>query len=158
MCGGGFVPQINPLYNAICFGTLLSALDKIGVSLPIVARQTSQLLEPLMSDYLRGLIGSNDLPKNLHEVKEVIEKLVSVGGIGETKVEVSDNTLTVSGNDCMYIDMARFGRSLGYNSCPLCVIALMLIALVSVPKIGVVSDTTVTNNGNECCIKITIED
>lgn len=150
--------NINPLYNAICFGTLLSALDKIGVSLPIVARQTSQLLEPLMRDFLKGLIGANDLPKNLREVKEVIEKLVDVGGIGETKVEVSGNTLTVSGKDCMYIDMSRFGRTLGYPTCPMCVISLMLIALINVSKIGVVTDTIVETNDNECKIKITVEE
>lgn len=150
--------SINPLYNAICFGTLLSALDKIGVSLPIVARQTSQLLEPLMKDFLKGLIGSNDLPKNLNEIKEVIEKLVNVGGIGETKVEVADNTLIVSGKDCMYIDMSNFGRTLGYQTCPMCVISLMLIALVSVPKIGVVTDTVVETKGNECSIKIKVEE
>ncbi|MBS7287792.1 MAG: hypothetical protein KIH01_03355 [Candidatus Freyarchaeota archaeon] len=149
---------VNPLYNAICFGTLLSALDKIGVSLPIVARQTSHLLEPLMKDFLKGFIGSNDLPKNLNEVKEVIEKLVDVGGIGETKVEVADKMLTVSGKDCMYIDMSNFSRTLGYPTCPMCVISLMLVALVSVPKIGVVTDTIIETKGNECSIKIKVEE
>ncbi len=149
---------INPLYNAICFGTLLSSLDRIGVSLPIVARQTSQLLEPLMRDLLRGLTGSGDLPKNLNDVKKVIEKLTDVGGIEGTRVEVTGNTLIVSGSDCMYIDMSRFGRMLGYPTCPMCIISLMLIALINVPKIGVVTETTVDTNGNECRIKIKVEE
>lgn len=152
--------RVNPVYNAICVGIIFSALDKIGVSLPLVARQASELLAPNLNDLLRLI--DMEPPKNLEDVKKIIRDALKYIGEAENEEEkvmveinFSDNALSMDVVNCMYLDMANFGKSLGYGACPMCITAVLLSALINALKAGTTSEVKVENNGNECYIKIT---
>ncbi|MEM2047943.1 MAG: hypothetical protein QXZ06_08675, partial [Candidatus Jordarchaeales archaeon] len=142
------MPQINPLYNAICFGTILSALDRIGVSLPIVARQTSELLTPILRDLTKIFLGDKKVPESLNEVKVLAKEVLERDKVAEkVELDVSKNPIEMKIDGCMYLDIANFSKSLGYSACPTCLFALMTTSFISALKLGRVSEATFKNNG-----------
>jgi hypothetical protein len=66
------MPEINSFYNAIVFGTLLSAADKIGLKPILLGRQASQILKPIIKNIAKTAIGK-DPPKNIEEFLEDIK-------------------------------------------------------------------------------------
>lgn len=152
--------QINPLYNAICFGTLLSALDRIGVSLPIVARQASELLTPMLGNIMKILLGDRKVPESLSEVKVLAKEIIMERDkiVEKLEMDVSKNQIETNVTGCMYLDIAKFSKSLGCNACPTCLFALMMSAFISALKLGTVSEATFVNDGDECHVRLVLLD
>lgn len=149
--------QINPLYNAIILGNLLSAIDRIGVSLPIVARQTAKLIASNLEDIIKLALRDKKIPENLSEIIDIVKEKMGNNNLAEKiEIDVSGNNIETRIASCMYLDVANFCKLLGYNACPTCLVALMAAAFLNVLKIGTVSDVTLKNNGSECYIKLTV--
>ncbi len=147
--------QINPLYNAICFGTILSALDKIGISPPIIVRQTSELLTPMLKDILKLVGVEEELPKSMDEALRFIKGFLMRDKVMEKlDWDVSEDTINLRATGCMFLDLANFGKTLGYKACPICIGVLMMCVFTSILKLGSMSKAEFENNGNECSIKI----
>jgi len=153
------MPEINSFYNAIVFGTLLSAADKIGLKPMLLGRQASRILKPLIRDLAKLTIGK-DLPSNIEELIEDLKIIVKNGGISDLEkleMKFSENCLIVKSTDCMYIDMAEYGKSIGYGACPLCVLGIVVMSLIEALGFGYVADFKAETNGKNCVYKMIID-
>jgi hypothetical protein len=153
------MPQINSFYNAIIFGTLLSAADKIGLKPMLLVRQASKILKPLMGT-LSQQINGKDPPSNMEELIESMKEVTKTGGLAEPdKVEMtfSGNCLSMKGTDCMYLDMCEYGKSIGYDACPVCVMGVVIMSTIGALGFGEVADFKVENSGKTCFAKMVID-
>ncbi|MEM1717740.1 MAG: hypothetical protein QXF49_00130 [Thermosphaera sp.] len=148
---------INPLYNAICFGTLMSAIDKIGIPLPLVARQASEILAPIVKDLAKTILGNEKLPEKLSELMSFAKEVLERNGVAEKiEMRITESQVKMRILRCMYLDVAGFSKTLGYSACPICLYVLMFAAALSAIKLAEVSKATFENNGSECNIELTL--
>jgi hypothetical protein len=153
------MPQINSFYNALIFGTLLSAADKIGLKPMLLGRQASKILKPLIGTLTQKTVGK-DSPSNMEELIENLKKIAKTGGLAEPdKLEInfSGNCLSVKGTDCMYLDMCEYGKSIGYDACPVCVMAVVLMSIIGALGFGEVLDLKTENSGRTCFSKMVFD-
>ncbi len=150
--------KFNPEYNAIILGMLLSAADKMGINPVLLGRQTSRLLAPMLDDLFEQFIGKS-LSSNDSEFLEDIKKIVKIGEISDPEkleLEISANCFTLKLADCMYLDMANYGKTLGHDSCPMCIAGVFMTGLISSLGIGEVLNFEAQNKENNCIVKLTI--
>ncbi|WXG39645.1 MAG: hypothetical protein WED07_02225 [Candidatus Freyarchaeum deiterrae] len=153
------MPQINSFYNAVIFGTLLSAADKIGMKPMILGRQASKILKPLIGTLAQKAIGK-DPPSNMEELIEAIKEIAKNSGLTESnnlEMNFSGNCLSVKGTDCMYSEMAEYGKSIGYDACPVCVTGVVLMSIIGALGFGEVIDLKIENSGKTCLSKMVLD-
>lgn len=153
------MPVINSFYNAIIFGTLLSAADKIGLKPVLLGRQASRILKPLIGNLAQMTVGK-DPPSNMEELIEDLKTIVKTGGLSEPEnleMSFSENCLTSKSTDCIYIDMAKYGKSIGYEACPVCVMGIVVMSLISALDFGEVVNFKAESDGNTCVYKLVID-
>ncbi|WXG41756.1 MAG: hypothetical protein WED07_13500 [Candidatus Freyarchaeum deiterrae] len=151
--------ELNSLYNAIAFGTVLTALDKMGVNPSLVARQASRVLAPMMKELGKQISTQTDA-KNLKEFISSWDKIMETAQFADpkgTEASVSNNTLYMKLTNCMFNDMANFGKSQGYPACPICIVNLMVISFIGAQGIGEVADSKVENKENVCKLKVSVD-
>ncbi len=150
--------KFNPEYNAIILGMLLSAADKMGINPVLLGRQTSRLLAPLLDGIFKQYIGRGP-SSNPEQLLEDIKTIVKAGEISDPEgleLEYSENRFNMKVIECMYLDMANYGKTLGYNACPMCIAGVFFMGLVNSLGIGEVLDFTVENKENSCTLKIIV--
>ncbi|MEX2723935.1 MAG: hypothetical protein Q6367_008580, partial [Candidatus Freyarchaeota archaeon] len=57
---------------------------------------------------------------------------------------------------CMYLDMAKYGKFIGHESCPMCIAGVFMTGLFSSLNIGEVLSFKVENKDNKCIVKLTV--
>jgi hypothetical protein len=147
--------KVNSLYNAIAFGTLLTSLDKMGIKPALVARQTNRVLSPIVADLAKKIYNEEPSKDINGFIKHVKEAMVKGGFADPEKSEISatDSTINMKFVNCMYQDLANFGKSQGYAACPLCVVNLILSGRLG--ELGVdVSNVKLENKDNVCSVKV----
>nr|MDO8082884.1 hypothetical protein [Candidatus Freyarchaeota archaeon] len=150
--------KFNPVYNAIILGILLSAAEKIGINPVLIGRQTSRLLAPLLDSLFKRFIGKT-LSLNNGNLLEDIKKIVKTGEISDPeKLELtfSGNCVTLKLADCMYLDMANYGKTLGHDCCPMCIAGVFMTGVLSSLDTGEVLNFKVENKENNCIVKFAI--
>jgi hypothetical protein len=150
--------KFNPVYNAIILGILFSAAEKIGITPVLLGRQTSRLLAPLLDDLFKQFIGKT-LSLNNGDLLRDIKKIVQAGEISDPEkleLSVSGNCVTLKLADCMYLDMANYGKTLGHDCCPMCIAGVFMTGVFSSLNVGDVLDFKVENKENNCIVKLTI--
>ena len=153
------MPEINSFYNAMVFGTLLSAADKIGLKPMLLGRQASKILKPVIETLAQKTVGK-DPPSNVEELIENIKEVAKTGGLldpSKFEANSSGNCLITKGTDCMYLDMAEYGKSIGYDACPVCVMGVLLMSTISALGFGEVVNFKVENSGKTCTNKFVID-
>nr|MDO8081102.1 hypothetical protein [Candidatus Freyarchaeota archaeon] len=151
--------EINPLYNAIAFGTLLTSLDKLGLKPMLVARQATRILAPIIANLAKQIYGQEP-SKNLAEFVEnwkVMIKKTSLVDPDKSEISLADKVISMKLTDCMYQAMADFGKSQGYPACPLCIINLILLSLIKAQGIGEVIDFSSKKSETVCLVKMVID-
>jgi hypothetical protein len=147
------------LSTSLIFGTLLSAADKMGIKPMLLGRQASKILAPILN-LLAKQLHVNGTPSNLKELVKDIENITksfsSTLGM-EIEVNFSGNSYTHKLTNCPYLEMAKFGKSIGYKTCPLCGQMIILMGAFSALDSVEVLDSKVENNENVCTVKILLE-
>lgn len=150
--------KFNPEYNAIILGILLSAADKMGINPVLLGRQTSRLLAPMLDSIFQKFTGKT-LSMNGEGFLEDIKRIVKIGDISDPEkleLEIVDSCFTLKLVDCMYLDMAKYGKIIGYESCPMCIAGVFMIGLFSSLNIGDVLNFKVENKDNSCIVKLVV--
>ena len=153
------MPEINPLYHSLIFGTLMSALDNMGISPVLIARQTARILTPIIKDISKQAIGQAP-SSNMETFIEQVKASVELGGLGDPKtfeINFSENVLSSKLSDCMYLNIANFAKSLGYDACPICSMSVTTMGTLSALGFGEVVDFKVECDGKTCLSKLIIE-
>ena len=144
---------INPLYFAITFGAILSALDKIGMHPNLIARQSARLLSPIIGEISKTIGGKN--PSNMEEAKEFFEGAMKNGdACSAIETTASRNRLSSKITDCIFSPLADFVKTLGYDSCPVCAVSIILSGGLKAWGLGEISHIKVETNENVCNLEI----
>lgn len=146
---------MNPLYFAITFGAILSALDKIGIHPNLIARQSARLLSPVI-DGISNTIGGKK-PSNMEEAREFFEGAMKTGdACSAIETTASKKRLSSKITDCIFSPLADFVKTLGYNSCPVCAVSIILSGGLRAWGLGEISHLKVETNGNVCNLEINL--
>jgi len=151
--------ELNSFYNAVIFGTLLCAADKIGVKPMLLGRQAATILKPLLETLAKQALGKKP-PSNMEELLTYFKEMGKTGGTSDpekSETSFSENCLHSKVVNCMYLKMAEYGKSIGYTSCPLCATGILAMSLISALGFGEVSDFKVETSGNTCVTKMLID-
>ena len=144
---------INPLYFAITFGAILSALDKIGMHPNLIARQSARLLSPIIGEISKTIGGKN--PSNMEEAKEFFEGAMKNGdACSAIETTASRKRLSSKITDCIFSPLADFVKTLGYDSCPVCAVSIILSGGLKAWGLGEISHIKVETNENVCNLEI----
>lgn len=144
--------EINPTHGAAFFGTILNALNRMGITPMLISRQASGLLSKLFEGPAKLILGEKR-PSTVEELITQI-KLKTSGASEKFEHSFSNGVITMKFIDCMYLPLNGFGKSIGYKSCPMCVQALLLSAALKTLNLGEVKDIQVENNENTCLLKL----
>ena len=145
--------EINPFYGAIFFGTLLSALDKMGLNPQLISRQASGELSQLFDGPAKQVLGAKR-PSTVEELMAQMRKLKTSGTSEKSENSYSNGVINMKFVNCMYLSLNGYGKSNGYKSCPMCVQALLLSASLRALNMGEVKDVQLENNENTCVLKL----
>jgi hypothetical protein len=145
--------EINPLIGASFFGTLLSALDKMGLNPQLISRNASGVLSKLFDGPAKQVLGEKR-PSTVEELMTQIEKLKTSRATEKSEHSFSDGVITMKFVDCMYLMLNGYGKGIGYKACPMCAQALLLSASLKALNLGEVKDIQVENNENICVLKL----
>ena len=147
--------EMNPTYVAIAFGSILTALDKMGIKPSLILRQSSVVLEPLA-----GFVTSSSgvsIPKDLDEYAELLDVSIKYGNAcSDIKSIHSGNSIKSNITDCMFMPIAEFAKTLGYDSCPVCIVNLIGSSMFKGFGLGEVSSFKTETTGNVCSIEISL--
>lgn len=75
------VRQANPMFEAISYYALMTAMEKVGINPGLLARQTSTAITPVMSGFLENFLGRSQMPKALNEFFEMEKLIFKIGNI-----------------------------------------------------------------------------
>jgi hypothetical protein len=151
--------DLNPSYNSIFIGIVLSALDNIGIKPNLVSRQAIRVLAPSLNELAEQLYG-RETSKDLKDFTKNWESLMKTTGFADpekSEISVADNVVSMKVTNCVYLAMAAFGKSHGQAACPVCIINLVLGSLINNRGVGTVVDCDQKNSENICTIKMVIE-
>jgi hypothetical protein len=150
---------VNPLFNAVSYYAIMSAMEKMGIDPALLSRQTSHALAPLMKDMCETFLGRN-MPKNLPEYFEVEKMLFRMGGVCDPeKVEVAlkDRTSTMKLQDCGLQGVNSLAEAAGYPQCPVCMVGAMTIGTLRAMNLAEIKNLDVKRQGNVCSIRLMTE-
>ena len=110
--------ELHPFYNAFFFGTLLSALEKMGINPMLITRQTAKILGPQAELLAKDLTGDKDSPATMDELAKLLEQTIQdTKCADQVEGKFSGNSFSMKITNCMYQELADYGKSLGYNNC-----------------------------------------
>lgn len=149
---------VNSLFNAIGLCTIMSTLDKMGVSPELVARSASQAIGPVLAKFEKMMIGTEGGAKTWDEYLKKVNMAVTAGGLGDMKgieVKQTGNGVDVKWADCMMKDMVSVAKMFGYSVCPLCYPAIILTGTISALNLAEIQDVKIrTTDGSICYINL----
>ncbi|MHA1209339.1 MAG: hypothetical protein ACTSSA_10040 [Candidatus Freyarchaeota archaeon] len=144
---------------AMAFGTLLSALDEMGIKPPLIARQTARKLTPVMAEFAKQLHGNSPSQSMEDFMKNWKQSLKSSGFADPEKssIELLDNGLCIKVADCLYLNMANFSKSFGYETCPVCILGVFVTSTLTGKGLDDITDIKAKKTDNLCTVKILTE-
>jgi hypothetical protein len=107
--------EINPFYGAIFFGTILSALDKMGLNPQLISRQASGVLSQLFEGSAKQILGVKR-PSTVEELITQIGMLKTSGKTEKPEHSFSNGVITMKFVNCMYLPLNGYGKSIGYKA------------------------------------------
>jgi hypothetical protein len=146
------------IFNGLVFGTLLSSADKIGVNPILLGRQSAKILSPMIDGLAQQFLGMTS-PKNMEELLKYLEMMGQKFGIlgKEFELNCTGNIFKLKVVECPWKEMSKYGKSIGYKACPLCVITLMLMGAIEGVGLSQVFGFNLDNNDSVCKIEMTLE-
>lgn len=148
---------VNPLFNAIGLCTIMSTLDKMGVSPGLVARSASKAIGPILAKFEKMMIGTEGGVKNWDEFMGKVKMAVTAGGLGDMngiEVKQTSSGIDVKWADCMMKDMVGVAKTFGYSVCPLCYPAIILTGTISAFNLADIQDVKIRTDGNICYLNL----
>ncbi|WXG42205.1 MAG: hypothetical protein WED07_15810 [Candidatus Freyarchaeum deiterrae] len=149
----------NPIANVLLYGSVLSALDKIGIKPTLIGRQTARVLTPMVNGISKQFAGdehAKTMDKFIIGYKAAMKNL-NIVDIENFEIDYSKGVLSMKVPDCMWLDLANFGKSQGYGACALCGVSIFTTALISI-DLGDVLDIKVENKDKVCYLKLVIQE
>jgi hypothetical protein len=149
----------NPIANVLLYGSVLSALDKIGIKPTLIGRQTSRILAPIVNDISKKFAGeehAKTMEQFIIGYKTAVKNL-NILDIEGFEINYSKNVLSMKVPDCMWLDLANYGKSQGYGACALCGVSIFTTALINI-DLGDVSDVKIENKERVCNLKFVIQE
>ncbi|WXG42206.1 MAG: hypothetical protein WED07_15815 [Candidatus Freyarchaeum deiterrae] len=151
----------DPIANVLLCGSLLSALDKIGIKPTLIGRQTARVLAPMIKDIAQKYAEAEQPAKTMDQFiidfKTALKHL-NVFDRESFEMNYSKGVLSMKVTDCMWLDMLNFGKSQGYKTCAFCGAGIFTTALISTLDLGEVSDIKVENKEKVCNLKLAISE
>ena len=147
------MPELDPNYAALIYGTLYNALDKVGLNPALIARNASGVLSKMFDSPAKCVLGAKR-PSTVEELITQIEKLKTSRPLEKSENSYSNGIITMKFVDCMYLPLNNYGKSNGYKSCPMCAQSLLISASLKALNLGEVKDIQVENNENTCVLKL----
>ncbi len=150
----------NPIANTSVYGSLMNALDSIGIKPTLIGRQTSRVLAPMLKGIYQQFTQAEP-PKTMDQFLigyKTAMKVLNILDIERFEVSYSKGVLSVKIPDCMWLDLLNFGKAQGYKACALCSHSIMTTGLISALDLGDVSDIKVENTDSVCNLKFVIQE
>lgn len=155
------MPRWDSMANVLLCGSLLIALDKIGIKPALLGRQTARVLAPMMSDIAKNYAKREEVAKTMDQFIldfKTATKHINFLDRESFEMNYSGGILSMKVPDCMWLDMLNFGKSQGYKTCALCGVGIITTALISALNLGEVLDIQIDNNEKVCNLKFTISE
>ncbi len=149
---------LNIFNNAVIFGSLLSALENMGIPTTLTSRRTADVLKGVLKIVDRVLLG-REPASTLDELpKDFTDAVKNSKFVENVEVTLKDNTMTGTLTGCMYLGFGKIAKDLlGYKGCPICALAVVGAGTVEALGFGQVTDMSVTTEGKTCHLKMKIE-
>jgi hypothetical protein len=150
--------DLNDMFNGIVFGTILSSADKIGINPVLLGRQASKVLAPLIENFAQQFLGVS-APKDMNELVKDLEIFGKKFGVLGKEFELSytGDSFKIKSVECPWKEMAKYGKTIGYKACPICVITIMVMATIEAITHSQVFGLKIENNESTCEVKILLE-
>lgn len=130
----------------------------MGINPILLGRQSAKILAPLITSLAQQLLGM-PAPKNMEELLKELEifgKKFRVLG-KEFELNYSGNIFKTKIVECSWKEMCKYGKSIGYKACPLCIAMIMLMSVIEAMGLSQVFGFNLDNNDSVCEIKLTLE-
>ncbi len=152
------MPDVINFFTALIYGTILSAADRIGINPMLLGRQSSQILGPMIENLAQQFIGMAP-PKDMEELKKDLEMFGKNTGVFGKEYEWnnSGNCFSAKVVECPWLEMAKYGKSIGYKACPLCGITIILLGAIEAMGLSQVVGINVDNDETVCKLKLATE-
>ncbi|MBS7249683.1 MAG: hypothetical protein KIH08_03690 [Candidatus Freyarchaeota archaeon] len=145
------------LFYGFVFGTILSAADKMGINPTLLGRQSSKILGPMLENLAQQFLGMAP-PKTIEEFMKDLEIVGKNFVFGkEFQLSYSGNNLSMKLVQCPWLEMCKYGKSIGYKACPLCATSVMLMGAIEATNIVQVMGVNVDNNETVCQLTVKME-
>ncbi|WXG39390.1 MAG: hypothetical protein WED07_00915 [Candidatus Freyarchaeum deiterrae] len=150
--------NIIDFFTGLVFGTILGSADKMGIKPMLLGRQSSKVLGPMIGSLAQQFIGKEP-PKNMPELVRDLETLgKSTGVLGkEFELSYSENKFSMKIKECPWLEMAKYGKSIGYNACPLCASSIIMMGAIEGMGLSQVIGINVENKDTICQLKLGTE-
>jgi hypothetical protein len=152
----------DPMAEVLLVGSLLSALDKIGIKPTLIGRQTARVLAPMINDIAQKYAEAEQVAKTwdqfIVDYKTAIKNNLNVYDRESFEMNYSKGVLSMNITDCMWLDMLNFGKSMGYKTCAFCGASVFTTALIATLGLGDVTDIRVENKEKVCSLKLVIQE
>lgn len=151
----------DPMANVLLCGSLLIALDKMGIKPALLGRQTARVLTPMMSDIAKNFAKRGEVAKTMDQFIidfKTATKHLNFLDRESFEMNYSEGVLSMKVPDCMWLDMLNFGKSQGYKTCALCGVGIIITALIAALNLGEVLDIRIDNNEKVCNLKFVISE
>ena len=148
---------INPLFNAVEICSLLSSLDRMGITSALIARQTVNVVGPVVANFGKMTIGTEMEVKSLDDFAKFMGMALEIGGLADPKATViskSGNGYTLKWVDCSQKDMIEAGKLFGHSGCPICLPSIVVSGLLGALKIADVKELKVERSSNTCTMQM----
>jgi hypothetical protein len=150
--------DLKDFLTGLVFGTILSSADKMGINPMLLGRQSSKVLGPMIGNLAQQTINKNP-PKTMEELVKDLETFVKGSDIFGKGFELnySGNTFSMKINECLWLEMCKYGKTIGYKACPLCSTMIIMMGLIEAMGISQVVGINVDNNEATCELKMAME-
>ncbi len=150
--------DFKDVLTGLIFGTVLKSADNMGVKPILLGCQSAKVLGPIIATLSQQFIGKAP-PKDMNELMTDMETMAKVSGVLGKEFEMSytGNTVKMKTVECPWLEMAKYGKSIGYKACPLCGIMILLIGAIEFVNTVQVSDVNVDNNETVCQLTVETE-
>ncbi|MFB0562165.1 MAG: hypothetical protein ACETWM_13260 [Candidatus Lokiarchaeia archaeon] len=148
--------------NSIVFGTLLRAADEIGLPPMLLARQTAKVLAVQLAGIQKqmGIKPHKTFEEFIEFFKNQMKDTPEMADPEKTEITLDGNTINERIVNCLYLsNMSQYAKTLGYQTCPICVSAVLMMASLNAQGIcGEFTDFKTETKGDTCFIKLEIRE
>ncbi|MGQ9722358.1 MAG: hypothetical protein ACUVXA_13665 [Candidatus Jordarchaeum sp.] len=143
--------EFKDFLTGLVFGTILRSADNMGVKPTLLGRQSAAVLGPIINDLAQKFIGK-EAPKTREELLTDIETMGKVSGVLGKEFEIThtQNTINIKVVECPWVEMGKYGKTIGYKACPLCGIIVLLMGALEAQNISRVVNISAVNNDTVC--------